>query len=117
MQPVPGYDSLYCVDETGAVWSTRRGGRWLRPRRHQNGYVSVLLTDERGSRKTHLIHRLVLLTFDPHGVKAHAEHLNGQRDDNRLENLRWATVSENNLRKNAHGTMYRGGSFTRADPQ
>ena len=43
-----------------------------------------------------------------------ASHLNGIRDDNRLENLKWETMSENHHRKKEHGTDDRGYKNSRA---
>lgn len=47
--------------------------------------------------KRYLIHRLVLITFRPiENMESYTvDHINGIRDDNRLENLRWASSSEN----------------------
>lgn len=33
-------------------------------------------------------------------AKPHVDHINRIRNDNRVENLRWATISENNLNRN-----------------
>lgn len=35
-------------------------------------------------------------------------HLNGRRDDNRLENLKWGTPGENAADRDAHGKTARG---------
>lgn len=56
-----------------------------------NGYVRVTI-----NKKRYLLHRLVLTTFvgpPPDGYVA--MHLNGNPQDNRLQNLKWGTQSEN----------------------
>jgi hypothetical protein len=55
------------------------------------------------------LHTVMLETFvgkRPEG--AQASHKNGNRADNRVDNLAWETPSENNRRKEAHGTAMFG---------
>ena len=104
----------YRVGDDGSVWSQRsrrRGtpGDWrqLKPVQMSNGYLQVQLG--RGNQTA--IHRLVLLVFVgpcPPGMLA--AHRNGVRNDNRLENLRWATRRENEADKIDHGTKLIGES-------
>ena len=51
--------------------------------------------------------RLVLTAFvgPPPTDKHEAAHWDGNPDNNKLSNLRWATGTENNLDKHRHGTM------------
>lgn len=70
-----------------------------------NGYYGVLLCD--GPRRKRLsVHRLVLIAFvgdPPKGTEC--GHRNGDRSDNRLENLRWVTSKENQDDRRKHGTL------------
>ena len=57
------------------------------------------------------VHQLVLLTFRgkcPQGYES--RHLNGDKLDNRLINLRWGTPQENHADRILHGTS--GRKFT-----
>lgn len=56
------------------------------------------------------VNRLVCAAFHgpPPNETDHAAHLNGIRDDNRPENLRWASAVENMADKEAHGSVPRG---------
>jgi hypothetical protein len=55
------------------------------------------MKNRHGKKKTMRIHRLVAMKFLPRVEgKDVVDHINGKRDDNRVENLRWATVTENN---------------------
>ena len=48
------------------------------------------------NRKQYLIHRLIAIAFIPNpDNKEFIDHINSIRDDNRIENLRWATKTEN----------------------
>ncbi|MCM1217913.1 MAG: HNH endonuclease [Lachnospiraceae bacterium] len=50
-----------------------------------------------GTRKCFKVHRLVMNTFCPieNSEELQVNHINGHKDDNRLENLEWCTRSEN----------------------
>lgn len=64
-----------------------------------NGYVvhSIILKNPRKT-KTEYVHRLVAETFIPNPYnKTTVNHINGDKQDNRVENLEWATQSENNI--------------------
>lgn len=82
----------YWVTNTGQVWSTRRGGvaRRLKPAPNSSGYPSVTL---RG--KTHLVHRLVARAFlgEPEGRIV--RHLDGKKDNPRLDNLVYGSHADN----------------------
>jgi hypothetical protein len=78
-------------------------GRILKPF-DSNGYKKVCLTSGSKKRKV-AIHRLVLETFvGMPSEKLDCCHWNGIRSDNRIENLRWASRSENMKDAKRHGT-------------
>lgn len=77
---------------------------------NHRGYRRVSIKYKAGH-KIELIHRLVLKVFvrlPSKTIREEAAHLNGQRDDNRLENLQWCTCKENNSHKKRHGTYLDG---------
>src|SRR5688572_17127783 len=100
-----GYSS-YWVSSEGRVKSNfgrRTDPIVLRPARDTRGYLCVSLSGESG-RKTRKIHQLVLEAFvGPRGSMQCTRHLNGDKQDNRLSNLRWGTIKENSADDIRHG--------------
>ena len=93
---IEGYDGLYQVSNLGNIKSYHKykEGKILRPAIHWKGYGIVVLTGN--IRKNCWVHRLVAKAFIPNPEnKKEVNHINGIKNDNQLENLEWATSSEN----------------------
>ena len=117
---IPGYDGYYEVSNLGRVRSVDRlianslgrtrwyPGRILKefhPR--QPWSYPMVIVGRRPHQKVMKVHSLVLAAFvgpRPEGMVT--RHLNGDSTDNRLENLRYGTPSENMLDRNTHGTCH-----------
>ncbi len=81
------------VDTDGNVWGSR--GSILKPQLAKEGYYKVS-TWEEGKGRVRQIHRLVAETFipNPNGYKE-VNHKNGDKTDNRVENLEWCNRQMN----------------------
>jgi len=91
----------YWVSDEGQI--RNKHGRILRGVTYPNGYRGVKFGR---AGKTHLIHRLVLRAFvGPAKDGEDANHKNGVRSDNRVENLEWVSHSDNI--KHAHRVLTR----------
>ena len=99
-----GYEDLYMVSNLGRVKSLERydsRGRKIKERIltgtiDKYGYIIVNLS-KNNKNKLFKVHRLVAIAFIPNlENKPFIDHINTIRDDNRVENLRWATYEENN---------------------
>ena len=86
----------YLVNRKGEVFSERRNVI-LSPRIDKDGYSEVSLMHN-GKAKAVTVHRLIAEAWIPNPEnKPFVNHKNGNRGDNRVSNLEWVTVSENNL--------------------
>ena len=97
---VNGYEGLYEVSDQGNVRNTRIG-KILKPGKNKKtGYLYVNLC-KNNKRKNFYIHRLVAQAFIPNpDNKPTVNHINEDKTDNSVENLEWATMSE----QQRHGT-------------
>ena len=105
--PVPGATG-YLVNEQGDVFNLRPGrncGRYLAMQVHKTGYCSYKLQwDGAPRRSTVLAHRLVAAAFIPNPEgKATVNHKDGNKANNHVSNLEWATMREQQLHALATG--------------
>jgi len=100
--------SNYSVSSLGRIRNDRNG-YILVGSADKNDYqrVSIRINDVL---KTLKIHRLVALAFlgDPPDGRTQVAHKDGNPANNRVTNLRWSDMIENNRDKAAHGTQTRG---------
>lgn len=92
---IDGYDFKYKISTNGIVISLKNGKeKKLSYRIDKDGYRRITLCKD-GKCKTYGIHRLVAQTFIENPFnKPTVNHKNAIKDDNRVENLEWATHSE-----------------------
>lgn len=100
--PCPEYEDIYLISNYGRLKRIQGGerrqvGRILRAHKSNVGYVIYPLSRE-GKTIYALAHRLVMRAFvGDCPPEITVNHLNGNKTDNRLENLEYATQGENNL--------------------
>jgi HNH endonuclease/NUMOD4 motif len=96
---IPGHGDKYQVSSWGRI---RRRGRLstipgiiLQPHLNSNGYPRVTLVE--GRRRRHrLVHRLVMEMFvGPCPARMEINHIDGDKTNNRLDNLEYCTHKEN----------------------
>lgn len=100
---IPNYEGYYQASTEGRIRSVDRiridnyhlKGRVLKNNKLKDGYKQVLLMVD-NKKDYEKVHRLVAQTFIPNpDNKPQVNHKNGNKGDNRVENLEWVTRSEN----------------------
>lgn len=117
---IPGYEKRY----QASTWGNIRSIIGLKPRMltlrtYKNSpYYKVQLLDASGNKKCFRVHRLIYITFVgpiPEGLVL--DHINGNKKDNSVSNLRAVTVVENcrnpHTRENYHNRYHRPGEHER----
>jgi len=103
---IKGYPN-YLISDQGRVYSCKRK-KFLKLRKDKDGYLRVDLS-KNGIVKTHTIHRLVANAFIPNPEnKETVNHIDGIKINNFVENLEWATHSENTQHGFDNGLMQKG---------
>lgn len=103
---IEGYKG-YEISTLGNIKSFKRykEGKLMKQNLNWSAYPMINLY-KNGKNKVHSVHRLVAQAFIPNPEnKRTVNHINGIKTDNRVENLEWATDSENN--KHAYSTKLR----------
>ena len=94
MKDIKGYEGRYAVTKNGEVFSYYLKG-FLSPKTDKDGYLMVCL-QKKGVKKYYQIHRLVALTYIPNTEDLPTvNHKDGIKNNNKVENLEWNSISQN----------------------
>lgn len=121
---ISGYEGYFEVSNLGNFRSKDRvikyksngtrlyPGKFLKTETIVEGYQRIVLMKE-AIKKRYMCHRLVAQEFVPNpDNKPYVNHINGNKADNRAENLEWVTQSENELHSHSVlGNTMRGKTY------
>lgn len=98
--PIKGYEGLYEVSNYGRVRSLnyrKKGVRKVLKCYARLGYYIKVSLVKDGVRKYYRVHRLVAQAFLPQPMEGQTqvEHINTDKRDNRVQNLRWVSPKGN----------------------
>jgi hypothetical protein len=112
-KPTPGFESRYEVSNLAKVRRIDvKPFKMMSVSRDALGYGRVQLSLN-GKTKRFIVHRLVLAAFiGPCPPNMEGAHLDGNPSNNRLDNLKWCTSTENHWHKRAHGTHLCGNKMS-----
>jgi heat shock protein HspQ len=99
MKQIEGYTG-YFVDQNGNLYSNRHKKYNGIPTKliqfNLKGYLAIKLWDENNKVKTVLSHKIIAKAFIPNPEKKpHIDHIDRNKRNNNISNLRWCTHQEN----------------------
>ncbi|HET8884776.1 MAG TPA: NUMOD4 domain-containing protein [Salinimicrobium sp.] len=82
------------ISNYGRIINCKRSEDFLMKKYFINGYQTVPLKQKSGKATSRYVHKLVAEHFLEQGDGIHVIHLNYEKTDNHVKNLKWATKSE-----------------------
>jgi hypothetical protein len=108
VRQIPGYPEYAATNDGRIIKVKKNGLKFITIRDNGTGYRIAAVKDANGKSRYRKVHRLMALAFiGPQPSPKHEVcHINGKRDDNRIENLKWDTRKNNILDRKKYNPGY-----------
>lgn len=110
------YENIYEIFINGEIKRFFKNGNTLimKQRNDKDGYKIIGLRKRGEKKELFKIHRLIAFHFIPNpDNKKFIDHIDGDRTNNSIENLRWCSHQENMLNKKNYGAYKKGVTFNK----
>lgn len=93
---VKGFENCkdYIIYDNGDVYSLKNE-KFLKKLKDTKGYLFYDFRYKKAMYKCPKVHRLVMLAFSKEPMKEQINHIDGDKTNNKIENLEWVTNEEN----------------------
>jgi len=96
---IKGYENLYKINKQGVITSCSYNNMVMRPQTSSDGYLKISLKTN-GKRTKHTLSRLIALQYIPNPNNLEfVDHIDRNKLNNDLSNLRWVDRTTNNRNK------------------
>ncbi len=93
------FEKNYVITSNGEVWNRYTGKMLNKKQNKNNDYERVTLYDRYGNARYYTVHFLVAMAYIPNPDNLpEIDHINRNKKDNNVENLRWINRSKNRVK-------------------